>query len=77
MHHRAMRKWYVPLTLAGLTGLGLFCLTERGRRALRSALARVHLIPEAFEDWAAATEREVHRLQHAVDRVAKSLDAAR
>jgi len=30
----AMRRWYVPLTVLGLAGLGALILTQRGRQAL-------------------------------------------
>ena len=33
-----MRKWYVPLTMLGLGGLGLLFVTERGQEAVRSLL---------------------------------------
>jgi len=33
-----MRKWYVPLTMLGLGGLGLLFVTERGQQAVRSLL---------------------------------------
>lgn len=33
-----MRKWYVPLTILGLGGLGLLFVTERGQQAVRSLL---------------------------------------
>ena len=69
-----MRKWYVPLTLAGLGGLGVLVLTERGRAVLRWVYENVHRAPEALLDWDAAAQQEFDRIQAALARVAASLE---
>jgi hypothetical protein len=70
-----MRKVYVPLTLLGVGGIGWLFLTERGREALR-------WIAESLEqgrllEWNEAAQRELDRIQIALNRVADSLQAAR
>jgi len=72
-----MRKWYLPLTLAGLGGLGVLFLTQRGRKALRWALENIHRAPEGFLDWNETAQRELDRIQTALNRVAESLQAVR
>jgi len=72
-----MRKWYVPLTLMGLGGLGVLCLTERGRRTLRRIFEGLHRAPESFLEWNEAAQRELDRIQTALNRVAESLQAVR
>jgi hypothetical protein len=72
-----MRKWYVPLTLMGLGGLGVLCLTERGRKTLRWIFENVHRAPESFLEWNEAAQRELDRIQTALNRVADSLQAVR
>lgn len=72
-----MRKLYLPLTLAGLGGLGWLFLTERGRYALRWAYRNLPLAPERFVEWNDAAQRELDRIQTALNRVADSLAAAR
>jgi hypothetical protein len=72
-----MRKWYIPLTLAGLGGLGVLFLTERGRKALGWVLENIHRAPEGFLDWNEAAQRELDRIQTALTRVAESLQAVR
>lgn len=71
-----MRRWYVPLTMLGLGGLGLLFLTDRGRQTLRWAAANLHRAPEALLDWNQVAQRELDRIQLALNRVAESLDTA-
>jgi hypothetical protein len=68
-----MRKWYVPLTVVGISGLGVFFLTERGRKAARWAFENMHRAPEALLEWNEAAQRELDRIQTALNRVSESL----
>lgn len=69
-----MRKWYVPLTLMGLGGLGAFCLTERGRSAVRWLYKNLH-DPDRLIEWNDAAQRELERIQNALNRVAATLES--
>jgi hypothetical protein len=68
-----MRKWYVPLTVIGISGLGAFLLTDRGRKAARWAFENMHRAPDALLEWNEAAQRELDRIQTALNRVAESL----
>lgn len=70
-----MRKWYFPMTVVGLGGLGVLLFTERGRRAIEWMGDRVEDAPETLADWNEAAQRELDRIQLALNRVAKSLDS--
>ena len=72
-----MRKWYVPVTVVGISGLGILFLTERGRKALRWALENMNRAPEALLEWNEAAQRELDHIQTALNRVAESLGAVR
>lgn len=72
-----MRKWYVPMTVVGLSGLGLFFFTERGRKTVRWVFENVHRAPDTLLDWNEAAQRELDRIQTALNRVAETLQAAR
>jgi hypothetical protein len=72
----AMRKWYVPLTVLGLGGLGILFLTERGRASMRSMFENMSCAPETFQEWNEAAQRELDRIQTALNRVAEQLEAA-
>jgi hypothetical protein len=69
-----MRKWYVPLTLMGLGGLGVLCLTERGRNAVRWLYTNLH-DPDKLIEWNDAAQRELERIQTALNRVAATLES--
>jgi hypothetical protein len=71
-----MRKWYVPVTLIGLSGLGMLFLTDRGRKALRWAFDNIDRAPDALLEWNEAAQRELDRIQTALNRVAESLGTA-
>jgi hypothetical protein len=66
-----MRRWYVPLAMLGVGGLGLLFLTDRGRKALRWLADNIHRAVE----WNEAAQRELDRIQVALNRVAESLQA--
>jgi hypothetical protein len=72
-----MRKWYAPVALLGLGGLGLFLLTERGRGSLRWLSANLHRAPEKLLGWNEAAQRELDHIQQALNRVAETLQTAR
>jgi hypothetical protein len=71
-----MRKWTMPLTLLGLGGLGYLFLSERGQQALRWVAENVSRGPEKFLEWNESAQRELDRIQEALNRVADSLQAS-
>lgn len=72
-----MRRWYVPLTVLGLAGLGALILTQRGRQALRWLAETFDNAPDAWLQWNETTQRELERLRAAVNQLADSLETAR
>ncbi len=68
-----MRKVFVPLTLLGLGGLGWLFLTERGHKALRWIGENLEQGPERLLEWNEAAQRELDRIQIALNRVAETL----
>ncbi len=71
-----MRKWYVPLGLLGLGGLGLLFATQRGRETVKRLANFVDAAPDAWREWNEAAMREIARLQSAVDELAQNLGTA-
>ena len=71
-----MRKWGLPLTVLGVSGLGLLFLTARGRQGLRWAARNVHRAPETLLNWNDVAQHELDRIQSALNRVAETLESA-
>jgi len=72
-----MRKLCLSLGVLGLGGLGVLLLTEKGRRGLLWTYQNLHRGPGKLLEWNQAAQREMDRIQSALDRVAKSLPPTR
>lgn len=68
-----MRKWYAPLTVASIGGLGVFLFSEPGRRALRWAGQYVRWNSEGLLEWNDGAEAELQEIQSALSAIAESL----
>jgi hypothetical protein len=71
-----MQKWFLPLTVLGLGGLGLLVLSDRGQDALHWVFNKLDEAPDQFNDWNARAQDELDRIQMALNRVAESLEVA-
>jgi hypothetical protein len=67
-----MRRWYLPITVLGLGGIGALLMTERGRNVLRKLLERFWHAPELL-DWEGSLDSELDRIQTALDCIADSI----
>ena len=72
-----MNKWLVPLAVLGVGGVGVLVLSERGRVVLRGLFERIEDTPDRIADWNDRAQREIERIQTALNRVADSLEAVR
>jgi hypothetical protein len=69
-----MRRWFLPLTVIGLGGVGAFLLSERGRESLRGLWKRFQDSPEGWQELNAGVQSELDRIQAALDQIAASID---
>jgi hypothetical protein len=69
-----MRKWYVPLTVAGLGGLGAFLFSESGKEVLRALRLYLQWHTEGLPEWNEVAEQELQRIQEALASLAESLE---
>ena len=69
-------RWYLPMAVFGLASLGLLVLTERGREAVAWVGDQFEQAPDRLLDFNDAVERELDRIQMALDQVAASLKLA-
>ena len=68
-----MRKWYLPLTVAGIGGLGVFLFSESGRRTLRWIASNVGWNSQSLLEWNEAAEAELQGIQKALSTLAETL----
>jgi hypothetical protein len=69
-------KWYIPAALLGVGGVAVFLMSENGRRWVRWAAQQLPRTPDQLLAWNEAAQRELDRIQAALNRVADSLEAA-
>jgi hypothetical protein len=69
-----MRRWYMPLTVLGLGGIGAFLLSERGRTTLRAMFEDLREAPERWLEWNESAQTELDRIQDALNRITESLE---
>jgi hypothetical protein len=72
-----MRKWFLPLTVLGIGGLGALVLSERGRKAIVWAMERIDEAPDRFSEWNENAQLELDRIQTNLNRLAESLESVR
>lgn len=70
-----MRKWFLPLTVIGLTGLGMAVASDRGRGYLRRVFDTVINSQDAFGNLNTMVERELDNIQQALNDIADALGA--
>lgn len=68
-----MKKWFLPLTVLGVGGLGALFLSEPGRKALHWVNKRMDEAPERMADWNETAQLELDRIQKALNQVAETL----
>ena len=79
-----MDKRHENLAALGLGGLGVLVggvgvllFSGRGRSILRTIAERVWEAPERLKVWNETAQRELERIQRALNHVAESIEAAR
>ena len=69
-----MRRWYVPLTVLGLGGVGALLFTERGRTVLQRITENLWDAPDRLMEWNDNLQGELDRIQQALDHIAETID---
>jgi hypothetical protein len=69
-----MRKWYMPVAVMGVSGVGLWLLSDRGRKAIRWLIEAFHGDPNTLREWNDSAQSELDRIQAALNRIAESLE---
>ena len=66
-----MRKYYWSLSVLAVGGLGALLFTDKGRQAVR--WLRENTAPGRLLEWNEYAQRELDRIQTALNRVAETL----
>ncbi len=69
-----MKKWYMPLAVLGVGSLGALLLSDRGRQVVRWVIENLERHHETLLEWNEAAQRELDRLEEALNQVADSID---
>ncbi len=70
-----MKNWILPLTVFGMGSLGVLALSDRGLEVIRWGVQRLTEAPARFVEWNEAAQRELDRLQKALNEMAATLEA--
>lgn len=71
-----MDRWFLPVAVFGLGSLGVLVLTERGRDAVTWVVNQLEQTPERLQGFNDAAQRELDRIELALNQLAESLNAA-
>lgn len=66
-------SWKIPLTLAGLGGVGAMLFSSRGRRLIHSIAARFSAAPERLVAWNDSAKNELDHIQQALKELEQSI----
>lgn len=69
-----MKNWLLPLTVLGLSGLGLVLVSERGREQLRNAFDRLTEGRDPFGEFDRIVDRQLKVIQNTLDQLADALE---
>jgi hypothetical protein len=69
-----MRRWYVPLTVLGVGGVGAALLSARGRSVLRGLFQKFEQAPERLWKLNDSLPAELDRIHAALDQIAESIE---
>jgi hypothetical protein len=68
-----MKNWLLPIAVLGVSGLGLLCASERGRKRLHTLFEEIHSADplgqfnQAVEDQLDVIQRTLERLSAALE----------
>lgn len=70
-----MRRWFVPLTVLGIGGIGALLFSEAGRRGIEWFFDRLDEAPDRFAEWNESAQSELEKIQTALNELADTLQA--
>ena len=68
-----MKKWALPVTVLGLSGLGLLLSSDRGRERVRRAFDKLVEHGDPLGEFNKFCEEQLDMIQRNLDRLAEAL----
>ena len=72
-----MKNWFLPVTVLGLSGLGLLFASERGRERVRQALDKLMEHGDPLGEFNKFCEDQLETIQRNLDRISEALEGPR
>ena len=72
-----MKNWFLPVTVLGLSGLGLLFASEHGRERLRHALDKLMEHGDPLGEFNKFCEDQLETIQRNLDRISEALEGPR
>ena len=72
---RNLHKWYLSISVLGLGGVAALALSPGGRQFMRWLAQKILNSPE-LQEWNDNADRELRKIQIALDRLAESVQSA-
>ena len=69
-----MKNWFVPIAVLGLSGLGLLCVSERGREQMRAFFGRMAQTGDPLGEVNKVFDEQLNAIQNTLDRLAEALE---
>ncbi|HEU4415049.1 MAG TPA: hypothetical protein VFT65_09735 [Candidatus Angelobacter sp.] len=69
-----MKNWFLPVTVLGLSGLGLMFASEKGRERLRRAFDHLVEHGDPLGEFNKFCEEQLEMIQRNLDRVSEALE---
>jgi len=69
-----MKSWFIPVAVAGLSGLGIMVASERGREKLRYAFDRLVEHGDPLGEFNNFLDDQLTSIQRALDNLAAALE---
>lgn len=69
-----MRNWLVPVTVLGLTGMGLFCASKWGREQVRALFDRLARQGDPLGEFNRFLDDQLEAIQRTLEDLAEALE---
>lgn len=72
-----MKKWLLPISVLGISGVGLLLSSERGREQVRTFLDRMVEHGDPLGEFSKFLDEQLAAMQKTLDSVAEALEQSR